>query len=145
MIYTVKNVKGFQGLEGYGYECSLYKDGKKIGTITDTANGGMADYYLDKGEKEILDKHCETLPKIVDKYIPDGMEVDADMFVGGLVDKYEADKQIKRWCKTQIVYTLKGDEENSYRTIKAVFSPKTKELMEKKFANKGLVILNERY
>ena len=30
-IYTVKNVKNFQGREGDGFECSLYKDGKRIG------------------------------------------------------------------------------------------------------------------
>ena len=57
--YTVKNVKSFQGLEGQGFECSLYKDGKKIGTCTDTASGGEIDYYID--EEEFLE-HIKGLP-----------------------------------------------------------------------------------
>ena len=58
MKYTVKNVKSFMGREGYGYSCSLYKDGKNIGTVTDTADGGEADpqfKHLEERVKELRD------------------------------------------------------------------------------------------
>ena len=55
-IYTVKNVKTFTGMEGLGWECSLYKDGKRLGTVLDDAHGGMLIFHIDKAEEKILPK-----------------------------------------------------------------------------------------
>ena len=46
--YTLKSVKNFMGREGYGFSANLYHNGKRIGEVTDTANGsGEIDIYLD--------------------------------------------------------------------------------------------------
>ena len=37
--YEVKNVKSFRGMEGYGFECSLYKAGKRIVDIPSESSG----------------------------------------------------------------------------------------------------------
>lgn len=46
-MYSVKNVKSFTGREGYGFEASLYKHGKRVGSITDVADGsGQLQYNM---------------------------------------------------------------------------------------------------
>lgn len=44
-MYEVKNVETFMGTEGYGFNCNLYQDGKKIAEDVDTAIGRMVDEY----------------------------------------------------------------------------------------------------
>lgn len=57
--YTLKSIKNFMGREGYGFSASLYYNNKKIGEVTDTADGsGETDVYLDlKYQKD----HDETV------------------------------------------------------------------------------------
>ena len=146
-IYTVKNVKDFIGREGHGYECSLYKDGKRIGRVTDTAGGGMVDFYLDKGEKEILDTHCKTLPKWGKEYGDSEYDTDCDHFVTSLVSAFEANahkmKQYRKWCKNQTVFRVVGDKDGEFRTLSQPYTESIKAHLEKKFVGQGLVIVNE--
>jgi hypothetical protein len=53
MKYEVKNVKDFIGLEGHGFACTVYKDGKKIGEAVDTAGGGPVDFRWTERISEI--------------------------------------------------------------------------------------------
>ncbi len=142
--YSVKNVKSFMGMEGLGYECSLYLDGKKIGTVTDTANGGIADFYLEKGEKEKLDNYCKTLPKNEEYDI----EVDCDIFLSELVDNFENEKRettrFKRLCKTKTVYLLK-DSPDSLWSIKYKYCKKIADKLRVKHGENLVEIINERY
>ena len=158
MKYTVKSVKNFQGREGYGFECSLYKDGKRIGTVTDTASGGMIDFYLDKGEEQIFIEYCKTLPKEQwneekssitkekwDKLWVGGRAVDPDCFITDLVNKYEQQKQYRKWCKknTCTVYRTDENKKGQYTVLSIPYNSITKAQLEKKHENKGLVIVNE--
>jgi hypothetical protein len=68
--YSVKNVKNFMGREGYGFNCTLYRNGKKVGTCIDDASGGGM-YPVDwdrkvdrKEEQRLLNEHIKSLPKI---------------------------------------------------------------------------------
>ena len=143
--YAVKNVKSFMGREGGGYECSLYKNGKRIGTVTDTAGGGMVDFYLNKGEKEILDAHCLTLPKWGSEF-GDGKneyDTDCDIFLSQLVRKFDEQKQYKKWCKKQTVFSIDGDKDGHFRTINKVFDANVKAHLVKKYPDCGLRIINE--
>jgi hypothetical protein len=153
--YAVKAVKSFTGREGYGFECSLYKNGKRIGTVTDTASGGMIDFYLDKGEEEILDKYCASLPKKQwsedtmltkeqwDKFWKDGKKIDKDDFVTSLVTKWETQKEYKKWCRKKTVFRISDDKQGEFRTISQPFDSKIKAHLEKKYEGKGLRIINE--
>jgi len=138
MKYTVKNVKIFMGREGYGYSCSLYKDGKNIGTVTDTADGGPADLYLNSRELEDeLRDYVNSLPL----GIFDGMEfaVSVESFVGELVDEFQNAKQLAKLTKNNWVYRFKGKEDG----VLSFFSKKLdKALIEQKFADQILECLN---
>lgn len=138
MKYTVKNVKSFTGREGYGYSCSLYKDGKNIGTVTDTADGGEADLYLNSRELEDeLRDYVNTLPL----GIFDGMEfaVSVESFVGELVDEFQNAKRLAKLTKNNWVYRFKGKEDG----VLSFFSKNLdKALIEQKFADQILECLN---
>ena len=137
MKYTVKNVKSFMGREGYGYSCSLYKDGKNIGTVTDTADGGPADLYLTSIELEQeLRDYVNTLPsfKFEDMDIPQSVET----FLDSLIDEYQNAKQLAKLTKNNWVYRFK-DKEGKFIS----FSKKLdKALIEQKFADQIIECLN---
>ena len=40
IMFTVKNVKSFQGRQGIGYICDLYRNNEKVATAEDYADGG---------------------------------------------------------------------------------------------------------
>ncbi len=138
MKYTVKNVKSFTGREGYGYSCSLYKDGKNIGTVTDTADGGEADLYLNSRDLEDeLRDYVNSLPL----GIFDGMEfaVSVESFVGGLVDEFQNAKRLAKLTKNNWVYKFKDKEDG----VLSFFSKNLdKALIEQKFADQILECLN---
>lgn len=152
--YTIKAVKSFMGREGYGFECSLYKDGKRIGTVTDTAHGGIADFYLDDGEKEKLDAYCETIPKEpwsgfltkedFNKLYPDGFPTDCDALLSQMVDAFEKTKRYKRLCKTKTIYLLKDSPESLW-SIKRQYSAVVAEQLRAKEGDNLQEIVNERF
>lgn len=106
MAYSVKNVKTFMGTEGYGYNCNLYRDGKKVAEVVDTADGGLVNFYWEaKGEAELFRQYALTLPKIdMSKWGMADVPQDIDTAIGGLVDEYENTKRIKRLCSKNWVY-----------------------------------------
>ena len=59
--YTLKAVKHFMGNEGYGFSANLYYNNKKIGEVTDTANGSCEiDIYLDMKHEAEHGKNLDT-------------------------------------------------------------------------------------
>ena len=52
MKVEIKNVKTFLGNEGYGYNCSVYIDDKKVAMAIDDATGGEAFTWVDDGRED---------------------------------------------------------------------------------------------
>ena len=145
--YEVKNVKSFEGMEGYGFNCSLYKDGKRIGTVLDDANGGSYYYMLDKGEEEALRDYCKALPMVTYDFEDTGElhHVFDDSFISDLVEEYENNARIKRLCRTKTLYSLKTDEEGTFWTIKAKYSERVRDHLTAKHGDNLTEIINERF
>ena len=139
MEYTVKNVKNFMGREVYGYSCTLYKNGKSIGTVTDTADGGPADLYLKSRELEQeLRDFVDTLPsfKFQDMDIPQSVET----FIDSLINEYQQANQLAKLTRTNWVYRFKGKESG----VLSYFSKKLdKALIEQKFSDQIIECLND--
>ena len=151
-MYAVKNVKTFMGREGHGYECSLYKDGKKIGTVTDTANGGEVDFYLNDGEKKNLDVYCAALPLEPCTYdfmradYPDGVPVSCDALVGRLIDEFDTHKRNKKVCKTKTMVKVVKNGKDVFYTYNAPFSIKLRDFIKKRdYPTTDVVWMNEVY
>lgn len=51
---SLKAIKTFEGCEGTGFSANMYVDGKKIGSVTDSAYGGQMDFFFDSKEGEKL-------------------------------------------------------------------------------------------
>ena len=149
MEYSVKGVKTFRGMEGTGWECSLYKDGKKIGTVLDDAHGGPLMFYIPQNEHKILDDHCKTLPKQpwgfeAEGLDPEGCSVDADIFIGNIVADFIENRDFKRRCKTHTIFTLK-DEPKEFWSMKALFTPAVEAHLVKKYGANMKEIINKRF
>lgn len=136
--YSVKGVKNFRGNEGYGFNATLYKDGKAIAFVIDDANGGCYSYeWKDKDAEAALDAYVKTLPKVHDF----GMEltVDADWFVSDLVEDYNLEKDAAKMVKGKVAM-LKDGKIYTVKPNLGAITPQFLELVAKK--NPTATILN---
>jgi hypothetical protein len=165
-MYTIKNVKSFQGREGHGYSCDLYRDGKKVATVTDTANGGSVDFYwLDTGKAPRVPITCHNYRDELHTYNgtpeekqfvehADGQTYvspitnkterkDSDIFMSELVDAFENKKRLKRLCKTKTVFALKS-QKGEYYTFNRAYNPQLADMIRAKYGEDLAEIVNER-
>jgi hypothetical protein len=104
--YSVTGIKSFRGREGYGFNATLHRDGRKVAFVIDEANGGCFRYeWLGKdvatrqADEQALADYCATLPPID---ISDAkvncvgvtMPQDADMFLATIVEDAENAQRI---------------------------------------------------
>lgn len=154
-VYSVKNVKSFQGREGYGFECSLYRDGKKIGTVTDTANGGCYDFYLKGNEDTLLNLYClqlqaEAIEEDAEQWEKDlyplGRFIDPETLVGRLVSEYENTQRLRRKCRTLTLFTLHSDDApNNMWVIGMKCDDKMRKHLKDKHGDNLKEIINDRF
>lgn len=157
------------GTDAPGFNATLYRGDKKIATLIESGGGGCIDYtWLDykvprveikitdsKGkphtfsgtpEEKILCEFIETLPLDPPSDIfPEGMKADIDTFVSRLVDGYETEKQLRRWCNTKTVFQLTTNKEGEYKTINRRYNESVKQYIQKKYGDKLKEIVNERF
>lgn len=151
--YSVKNVKLFNGLEGQGFNCNLYRDGKKIGLCIDDAGGGpmhsiqWEPTVLGRVEQGLLDSHIKTLP--AEKCYIEGksfeIELDEGIFVSDLIHLNEREKfirKVKRDCQTKTLFRLPNQDKSEYMTVRAEFCPKVKDAIIRR-NGEGIEFFNE--
>lgn len=161
MNYSVKKVKSFQGMDGFGYNAELCRDGKPVAFVIDGGNGGSIEIqwkdtqanrvkiniitsdgkpytYSGTPEEAILAEHLKTLPT----EILDGIEISVckDIFIGELVDEFENDKRYRRLCKKSTLYRKGG---NVY-SIKTPYNSQVANMLREKHPDLT-EILNEKY
>jgi len=62
--FSVKGYKSWTAREGVGAQATLYKDGKRIGWVTDEGNGGEVDFDANTVEdRTIVFEFVKTLPE----------------------------------------------------------------------------------
>ena len=141
--YSIKGVKQFMGMEGMGFNCTLYRDGKKVAFVIDSAQGGEYEYrFVNKEEDTKLREYAATLPK----YEIDGLgmcQPNSDSVIANLIDDWDENRTLKRLCKNKTVVKLKG--EDSYRVAKVLYSQKTRNFLVTKYGDKIEEILNDRF
>jgi hypothetical protein len=164
MSYEVRNVKGFEGMEGLGYNAMLYRDGIKVAFVIDEGNGGemllrWADCKASRVEVPWSDyqgkpnsilctpeeaKLYEFIRgKMVDYRFSGQSQISIGIFLAGLVDDYESPKRFKRICKTKTLFRVKGDKSDEWRTIKEIFSKRIKDFIVGKYGDQVESIMNE--
>ena len=140
MNLTVIGSKSFQALDGMAWSCTLYIDGKKAAYVIQEGNGGPAYFqWYDKTLEQQFEAYVKTLPLF------EGVAQDGEMVVGGLLDKLDSEKRIKRWCKTKTVVTFSDSKPGEVSTFNRPYSPEMKDLLQKNYGNKIVKIHNEDY
>lgn len=142
--YAVKNLKTFNGHDGFGFEVSLYRDGKRLGTVTDDGWGGGYNYGMPREDVEALRAYAKTLPPHV---FGDGQSIgyDEDMVVWDLAeplfkaqDEKKALASLVRKSKANTVFVLDDeDPDEGYRYVKAPWSEKIETYLRQTYADKG--------
>lgn len=111
MLLEIKNLKTFRGMEGSGFNATLYIDGRKSGMVIDDGNGGCFSYQLPREDHQKIIDHAKTLPRVpFGKGMSGDFQPDDDFVINELVVKFEKDKRIKSLIKTNLVYTSTDGE-----------------------------------
>jgi hypothetical protein len=137
MNLSVKNVKFHDDMsqETPCYSASIYLDNKRIGVVRNDGCGGCNCYdWLDyKAGREI-----------------ERQEPDLDDIIFDLCNQADELKQLKRLCKTQILFQLKSEnyEEGQYRSLKPKYkgnpwTPAAKKYLQEKYGDDLGRIINE--
>ena len=131
--YSVKGVKTFRGNEGYGFNATLYKDGKAIAFVYDDANGGCYSYeWKDTSAIAAL----EALAK--EKH-PDLKFEQMDAFVNDLVEDVLLERDAAKLVKGKVAI-LKDGKLYSVKPKSGIVTPEFIALVRQK--NAGAKVLN---
>jgi len=144
MKVELKNIKTNKEMsdETRNFSATIYISGKREGTVFNRGCGGPNEYNFNNNEvsKAFL-KFCSEQPH---KY---EFDID-DQYIDTLLGKWETEKQLKKWCKTNVVFRLKTTKEDEWMLVKLrklKYSAKVKEACEKKYGDQLVEIANERF
>lgn len=163
--YTVKGIKTFVGMEGHGYNASLYRDGKLVAFVIDDASGGALqiewkdvsnvlvevetkDYkgnpWVVKmtNEEKALHEHATSLPPSVCDWIdpdtgrPAELSMTSELFIEGLVNDALLLKDVAKMTRGKVAFVRDG----KLYTVKC--EPTAANVAKVKELNPGAVVLN---
>jgi len=143
--YEVKNIKDFIGMEGHGFNASLYCDGKRIGMVSDHATGASYVYDMSNKDYETLDEYTKSI-FVPEEHMINGMQLDyygPDSFIAKLVQEYENAKFYRTKCRNSILFITDDCKKDEYFTIKAKYTVETALRLREKY--NIIEIINERY
>jgi len=156
----LKKVKIARSLsqDSTAFTAQLWVDGEYIADVSNDGRGGnnrIMHRFDGKGlntrdKVEAFRKWCEGQPPrtIAVNDAPGAktasVAMDADLYISLMLEDYEEQQQIKRWCKTKTVIRLKSDKPGEFHIYKKVYDPAFAQRIRDK--EPTLVeILNERY
>lgn len=140
MKYTLKNVKLQNDMsdETQCFSAAIYCDGRKIGAVQNHGTGGSHEYWFPRHEDgEALNKFAQSLPHEFDFDI-------TDQYIDKLLLEWDTTRQLKRWCKKETLFRLKGDQEGAWRRILHTYDPAVKQFIASKYGDQVEEIANER-
>lgn len=133
--YHVAGVKSFIGMEGHGYNATLYFEGKKVAFVIDDAGGGPLDVQwegprdqtrtIDGGNGKVwhvkataaelaLEEAIKGLPDVVCSFDdpntgrPATLAMTAELFIDDLVNAAQALKDVRKAIKAGIMFAAEG-------------------------------------
>jgi hypothetical protein len=163
-MYSVKNVKSFEGREGIGYNATLYRGTKRVAKVIDDASGGPVqfnwlDYKVARVDVTMKGRHgnndftrrctpeekrlVEHAQKVRDEQNHESWW-DEDCLVASLVDEFTERKYWKSKCRNTI-FTLHSDGEDSYRTLKVPYTETAEKWLKNKYGDDLKEIINKRF
>ena len=128
MKVELKKVKiaKFLSEETTAFSAQLWVDGEYIADVSNEGRGGNnrinqfvnGDNTRDK--VEAFEKWCKEQPPYVDE---DGeLSMNDDLYISRMVEDYQEQQQLKRWCKTKTIIRLEGTGKGEYLAYKRPYS-----------------------
>lgn len=146
MKVELRNVKVIKSLseETPCFTANIWIDGRKAGDVRNHGTGGANEvWFADREVQMAFDAFVAAMPPIPNEWGGDPLPMDADMFVGRLLDEHEERAWATRQCRKRTLFRLKGDGTESWRTVEAPFTPAVKAFLVRKYGDAVETILNE--
>ena len=151
----LKNVKiAWHMSEGTtAFTATLYIDGKKAAYVKTEGRGGdNHPRFMDRELEKEFHEFCKNLPehylyddddptKVIDGPFP----MTYDSFIGDLLAEWISNDDWKKACRKGLVFRVKSDNEDQYRTTKGKYSPELASAIREKYGDELVEIINERY
>jgi len=142
-----RKLKTFMGREGHGFNVELTVDGKKVASVSNSGNGGCHLWYwdteADKTEAKRLMREHPAYAKYLKEFPTLGEGEAPDHVVDALIDDVESEKQLRRWCKTKIVFRVADWPDGQYHTYKGMFNAANVAAIMQRYP--GAEIINARF
>ena len=139
----LKNVKiAWHMSEGTtAFTASLYIDGKKAADVKNEGRGGdNHPRFMDRELQKEFYEFCTTLP-----YPGESFNMTYDSFIGNLLSEWIENDDWKKACRKGLVFRLKSDNEDQYRTTKGKYSPELSSAIRERYGDDLIDIINERF
>jgi len=139
----LKNVKiAWHMSEGTtAFTASLYIDGKKAADVKNEGRGGdNHPRFMDRELEKEFKEFCLTIP-----YPGESYSMTYDSFIGILLGEWISNDDWKKACRKGLVFRVKSDNEDQYRTTKGKYSPELASAIREKYGDNLIDIINERF
>ena len=139
----LKNVKiAWHMSEGTtAFTASLYIDGKKAADVKNEGRGGdNHPRFIDRELQKEFYEFCQTIP-----YPGESFNMTYDSFIGILLGEWIENDDWKKACRKGLVFRVKSDNEDQYRTTKGKYSPELASAIREKYGDELVEIINERF
>lgn len=141
--YTVKGIKTFVGMEGHGYNATLYRDGKKVAFVIDDASGGPLQVeWTDPSEEALLRDYATAMPPVTCEWadsatrLPATLDMTPELFIEGLVNDAVLLRDVAKMTRGKVAFARDG----KLFTVKC--EPTTSNVEAVRAKNPGAVVLN---
>lgn len=147
--FEIKKVKNFMGSDCPGYNLDLWMDGKLIAHVINDGSGGDTNFTYVENGKEVFhsetqkrfEDYCKSLPALESEYSPEGLAMDAALFVDELLTKYDTEKKLKRAVQKHLVFKTTKNKKGEYMSSSRPYSLAEKSILVAKYP--GAIVLNE--
>ena len=145
----LKNVKIAWNMseETTAFTATLYIDGAKAAHVKNEGTGGdNHPRFIDRELEKEFHEFCKSLPpEYLDDDDDDPYPMTYDSFIGQLLTEWISNDDWKKACKKGLVFRLKNDNGDQYRTTKGKYSPELASAIREKYGDDLIDIINERF
>jgi hypothetical protein len=155
MELTLKtiNINKRMSEETVCFDAAVYADGKRAGTVCNRGCGGSNEYHWADSvlgaeievwaEKEVIVTEDPIDPEKVMLVSTEKL----DWKIGEIIEVHESKMWFRAKCRGKVLFRLKGDDDESWRTLKlrdgGKYTDETKAWMVKRYGDELAEIANE--
>lgn len=129
--FEIKKVKKFMGMDCPGYNLDLWMNGQLIAHVVNDGSGGCTHFHYvdregrpDRAVEKTFEDYCKALPPEIQndeqgkRLWPNGLPMDAELFVSMLFGRWEVEKKVRRDCAKHTCFKLPQDGDGQFRIQK---------------------------